>query len=92
MENDRNYVENIRKQYDYEYSLENGEFLKEGDTIPLAPKIKATFGADYQFTDKLKLGMNFNYIGSYTTVEPARGYEIIKQSSFSFGFRFLWNL
>lgn len=78
LENDRNYVENIRKQYDYEYALENGEFLKEGDTIPLAPKIKATFGADYQFTDKLKLGMNFNYIGSYTTVEPARGYEIIK--------------
>src|SRR3712207_9450640 len=52
--------------------------LKEGDRIPLAPKIKATFGADYQFTDSLKLGMNTTYIGSYITAEPDRIYSIVK--------------
>ena len=78
LENDRNYVSIIREQYDYEYSLTNGSFLEEGERIPLAPKVKATFGADYQFTDKLRIGMNTTYIGSYISVEPARVYEIIK--------------
>ncbi|CAL7894442.1 TonB-dependent receptor domain protein [Fusobacterium necrophorum subsp. funduliforme] len=51
--------------------------LEKGSRIPLSPKWKGTLSADYQFTDKLRLGMNTTYIGSYDSAEPGKGYEIV---------------
>ncbi|WP_442486356.1 TonB-dependent receptor [Fusobacterium necrophorum] len=76
----------VRNYQEYTTSLEEvysefngaGSNIQKGDRIPLAPKVKATFGADYQVTDSLKLGMNTTYIGSYITAEPDRIYSIVK--------------
>ncbi|EFS21083.1 TonB-dependent receptor [Fusobacterium gonidiaformans 3-1-5R] len=70
--------ESIYKQFEEEIkaSYTKGT-LEKGSRIPLSPKWKGTFSADYQFTDKLKLGMNTTYIGSYDSAEPGKGYEIV---------------
>lgn len=70
--------ENIYTQFENEIiKSANGNYLKKGDRIPLSPKIKMTFSADYQFLEKLNLGSNLTYIGSYLNAEPQNGYEII---------------
>lgn len=70
--------ESIYKQFEEEIkaSYTKGT-LEKGSRIPLSPKWKGTLSADYQFTDKLKLGMNTTYIGSYDSAEPGKGYEIV---------------
>ncbi|MCI7342875.1 MAG: TonB-dependent receptor [Fusobacterium necrophorum] len=72
------YKERVEKQFREQYRTEGGSFIKKGDRIPLAPKIKATFGADYQFTNHLKMGTNITYVGNYMTAEPSKGYEIVQ--------------
>lgn len=72
------YKERVEKQFREQYRTEGGSFIKKGDRIPLAPKIKATFGADYQFTNHLKMGTNVTYVGNYMTAEPSKGYEIVQ--------------
>nr|WP_226929718.1 TonB-dependent receptor [Fusobacterium necrophorum] len=72
------YKERVEKQFRKQYRTEGGSFIKKGDRIPLAPKIKATFGADYQFTNHLKMGTNVTYVGNYMTAEPSKGYEIVQ--------------
>ena len=68
----------IYEQFDNEVRrTADGSYLKKGDKIPLSPKLKATLSADYQFTEKLKLGANATYIGRYLTAEPGKGYEIV---------------
>lgn len=77
------YNENIKETFQKELQeeidkLSKKNFLNKGDRIPLAPKVKATFSADYQFTDRLKLGSNVTYIGSYLNAEPSSGYEVVR--------------
>ncbi|MDY6173305.1 MAG: TonB-dependent receptor [Fusobacterium necrophorum] len=72
------YKERVEKQFREQYRTEGGSFIKKGDRVPLAPKIKATFGADYQFTNHLKMGTNVTYVGNYMTAEPSKGYEIVQ--------------
>ena len=68
----------IYEQFDNEVRrTADGSYLKKGDKIPLSPRLKATLSADYQFTEKLKLGANATYIGRYLTAEPGKGYEIV---------------
>lgn len=68
----------IYKQFEAEVrAAVEGSYLKRGDKIPLSPKVKGTFSADYQFTEKLKMGANFTYIGSHISAEPGRGYEVV---------------
>lgn len=50
-------------------------YYKKGQRVPLVSKIKATFGAEYQFTEKLSLGGNYNYVSSYETREPGEGFK-----------------
>ena len=70
--------ESIYKQFEEEIkaSYTKGT-LEKGSRIPLSPKWKGTLSADYQLTDKLRLGMNTTYIGSYDSAEPGKGYEIV---------------
>ncbi|MDY6171808.1 MAG: TonB-dependent receptor [Fusobacterium necrophorum] len=75
--------ENIKETFKKELQAEidklsKDNFLNKGDRVPLAPKVKATFSADYQFTDRLKMGSNVTYIGSYLNAEPSFGYEVVR--------------
>lgn len=68
----------IHKQFEEEVQTAvEGSYLKKGAKIPLSPKLKGTFSADYQFTEKLSLGTNVTYIGSFISAEPGKGYEIV---------------
>lgn len=70
--------ESIYKQFEKEIKSSHTKgTLEKGSRIPLSPKWKGTLSADYQFTDKLRLGMNTTYIGSYDSAEPGKGYEIV---------------
>lgn len=50
-------------------------YYKKGQQVPLVSKIKVTVGAEYQFTDKLSLGGNYNYVSGYDTREPSEGFQ-----------------
>lgn len=43
--------------------------IKKGDKVPLVPKTKITFGAKYNFTNKLALIGNYTYVASKHTRE-----------------------
>lgn len=70
-------IDVFKAQAEWEMKHVKEGVLKKNERIPMVPKIKATFGADYEFTDKLKLGTNVTYVGSYNTLEPGRGYDLI---------------
>lgn len=50
-------------------------YYKKGQQVPLVSKVKVTVGAEYQFTDKLSLGGNYNYVSGYDTREPGEGFQ-----------------
>lgn len=50
-------------------------YYKKGQTVPLVSKVKVTVGAEYQCTDKLSLGGNYNYVSGYDTREPGEGFQ-----------------
>ncbi len=64
------YVEGTNKKF-----AKEPLYYKKGQTVPLVSKVKVTVGAEYQFTDKLSLGGNYNYVSGYDTREPGEGFQ-----------------
>lgn len=50
-------------------------YYKKGEKVPLVSNLKITLGAEYQLTDSLSVGGNYNYVSSYETREPGEGFE-----------------
>ena len=54
------------------FSYVNTEITKglySGEELPMVPKGKVILGAGYGVTDKVKLNVNFNFVGSYLVKE-----------------------